>query len=461
MELGVLETAVILGLLKIVWSLLSVPALKESFNSVGFCCSCLLIFTDLSATVFLTLLWLAKFWQPQLLIPSDVIALRVLLFLDHTYGAVLLLTTPLMAVDIVCRMRWPLDSDREWSEKSVGGGWGRRTETMRPFYVGEARSLSSSCVQEEGRGASSEREAKKGARGRERGLSQRDSLLHIPGFLSCLLIWVLCSRGVEQDWGPGKGPVKACLQSANPLSSCLPDLLTVIVWTVGDPCRALGPFALSLILALNMAVLRGGLSNRETDTQTDRQEKDVDNLQQLHPQLIFHVPVLLKTPGSTGCNYAGSSWTWLNLQTVHSTTGNYLLTNLNSDNAREARNKDKQVERAEPVPTSWWNGECTNMLHAHAVGLSVQPSLSLRGLGHMTDTPEHTLRWPSHRVLCRGSVLMGLACVTVLCLLPPALAVNGVLIVSVERFTEWSLKHFLSVLHRGVRSDGETKDNVR
>ncbi|KAF3856167.1 hypothetical protein F7725_016890 [Dissostichus mawsoni] len=56
---------------------------------------------------FLSFLWIFESWVSELTLLGDVIALRFLIFLCETYGAVLLLITPLIAVESVTRLPWP------------------------------------------------------------------------------------------------------------------------------------------------------------------------------------------------------------------------------------------------------------------------------------------------------------------------------------------------------------------
>ncbi|KAF7659175.1 hypothetical protein LDENG_00002250 [Lucifuga dentata] len=82
---GVLEGAAVLCGCKLACSLLFLPTLSRSFSPVSFCCCCLLVFTDVLVAVFLTLLYVLESWLPRLSSRGDVIALRFLLFLSHTW----------------------------------------------------------------------------------------------------------------------------------------------------------------------------------------------------------------------------------------------------------------------------------------------------------------------------------------------------------------------------------------
>uniref|UniRef100_W5LZ51 Uncharacterized protein n=1 Tax=Lepisosteus oculatus TaxID=7918 RepID=W5LZ51_LEPOC len=138
---GVLEIAVRLGACKLLCNLLTLPSVTAPVISIASCCNCLLLFTDVSVTAFLALLWLADQWMPRFPVSGDIIALRFLLFLGHTYGAILVLTTPLITVETVCRLLWPL-----------------------PWLEGQ-------------------------------------EVVHFPGLLCCLLVWILSALHGWQQWG--------------------------------------------------------------------------------------------------------------------------------------------------------------------------------------------------------------------------------------------------------------------
>lgn len=238
---GVLETAVTLGFCKVGCGLLSLTTLRCHRSAVGLCCSCLLLFTDLGVTgerdaaslsppppsvsrqqltsfpppAFLALLWSAGGSRlPPMSAPSNVIALRFLLFLGQAYGTALLLTAPLVVVEMVYRMRRP--------RGCVGHRW-----ISVALAVGDA---------EEG--------------------SQEAALAQGSAFLSCLVIWVVC--GLRGGLGArlDERHAKACMLRTGSLSTCLPDMPAITLAAVGDPVLALFGPALLLALALSMSLLR-------------------------------------------------------------------------------------------------------------------------------------------------------------------------------------------------------------
>ncbi|XP_048879856.1 uncharacterized protein LOC125748085 isoform X2 [Brienomyrus brachyistius] len=214
---GVLETAITLGFCKVGCSLLSLTTLRSHLSAVGLCCSCLLLFTDLGVTAFLALLWLAGGSRlPPTSTPSDVIALRFLLFLGQAYGTALLLTAPLITVEMVYKMRRPR-----------GRGCVGHQRISVALAGGDM---------EDG--------------------SQEAALVHGGAFLSCLVIWVVCGLRGGFSAGLDEQHAKACMLRMGSLSTCLPDMPAITLAAVGDPALALFGPALLLALALSMSLPR-------------------------------------------------------------------------------------------------------------------------------------------------------------------------------------------------------------
>ncbi|KAK1799636.1 hypothetical protein P4O66_006095, partial [Electrophorus voltai] len=235
---GVLEATITLFGCKVLCSLLCLPTFKRSMSSVGLCCSCLLFFTDLSITVFLAYLWcggprLASF-QPS----SDIIALRFGLFLGHTYGAVLLLTPPLVTVEVLTRFLWP------------------REETVEVSVEGQAVEEKDACP-----GASALLTVvggepwEEGVTGVESGRG-----LKAVGFLGCLLLWGMCGTFAGSSWTQTLPAVRACLEGGSSLSTCLPCLITTSSPITEELAWALPTAALLLGLAPGVGLLTARLA---------------------------------------------------------------------------------------------------------------------------------------------------------------------------------------------------------
>ncbi|KAG7472846.1 hypothetical protein MATL_G00113290 [Megalops atlanticus] len=476
MDLGILETAGTLGLFKIVCSFLSLPTLRDSQNSVSFCCSCLVFFTDFSVTAFLAFLWLATPWQPRFEVSNDVIALRLLLFLDHTYGAVLLMTTPLVAVDTVCRALWPAGGCAEEDEDNLGDGdrkrsrgrggvrWREWEEAGGEFYTGVPSQLTLAQVPEGGEGTTHKAEADTAVLRNEDGCAQGGSLQHVPGFLCCLLVWALCGVCGERDWRPERGLIEACAQRGDSLAVCLPDVFTVTKRILGNPSQTLGTLALSLALFLSRGIANRRLTHGQTDVEMDKRTDDVDGPRLLRAWPVSCTPVRYDTEAQWARSHTPSGG-----PAVHRLPPAYLLHVLHtctagphaSDPSSTPPHASTAAERGSHDRTApsqgtgspWTRCERGALAHAHAghvvILLGACPPRSPCDPAGATGALDRTrpLRRPRGGVRLRGEVLTGVACVALLCLLPPALAVNTLLIRSVERLAERGLRHILSASH--------------
>ncbi|CAL8355440.1 unnamed protein product [Gadus morhua 'NCC'] len=222
---GVLEGALVLGVCKLACSLFFLSAIP---GIISFCFCCLLMFTDILVTGFLLFLWTADPWPPQLAPHSDLIALRFLLFLGHTYAAALLLATPLVAAEIALRKVWACDGDGAACQSMDDVGC-EVLESSVASEKGDARPL--------------------GAADADRGQVKWKQLSHAIGYLCCLAVWMvsgLCvgwsERSLEELW------VAECLHSRGSFSACLPRMFPFPV----EPFW--GEAVLSLLLLLSLAV---------------------------------------------------------------------------------------------------------------------------------------------------------------------------------------------------------------
>ncbi|XP_034440407.1 uncharacterized protein LOC117760996 isoform X2 [Hippoglossus hippoglossus] len=218
---GVLEGAVVLCVFKLACSLLFVPSLTASYSPVSFCCCCLLVFTDFLAAVSLSFLCVFGSWVTAPTPPGDVIALRFLLFLSHTYGAVLLLTTPLIAVETLSRLLWP---------HSVVAAHRAKSQTVdddgEHCYTGEV-------AEEDWEDRSNP--------------DKDEGLSCVAGYLCCLSVWVVVALNVRWRWKLQDEWAAACLHTTNSLIRCLPNLFSPIPSAV-SPCWAMAFLSLLLLL---------------------------------------------------------------------------------------------------------------------------------------------------------------------------------------------------------------------
>lgn len=236
---GVLEGAAVLCACKLACSLLFLPSLAASYSPVSFCCCCLLIFTDFLVTVFLSVLCIFESWLTDLTTQGDVIALRFLLFLSHTYGAVLLLTTPLIVVETLVRLLWP--------KKMVSHEMGSDGERC---YVRELN------VEEEGDVNSSDEDRR---------------LSHVVGYLCCLSVWVVVAINVRWRWKLEEVWAAACVHATDSLVSCLPNLFSPMPIAV-NPCWGMAFLFLLLLLLTSSTVL-----HRHQAERTHKEKHGADN----------------------------------------------------------------------------------------------------------------------------------------------------------------------------------------
>ncbi|XP_070759307.1 uncharacterized protein [Enoplosus armatus] len=258
---GVLEGAAVLCLCKLVCSLLFLPSLAASHSPVSFCCCCLLIFTDFLVTVFLSFLCIFESWLSDLTRLGDVIALRFLLFLSHTYGVVLLLTTPLIAVETVTRLLWPVAH-----RSQTAGSDGQRC------YVGEI------TVEEEEDSDNPDK---------EKGLS------HVVSYLCCLSVWVAVALNVRWRWKLEEVWAAACLHTTNSLIRCLPNLFSPVSSTL-NPCWGMAFLSLLLLLLTTSKGLQRRLRAPAQMARTHGEKRGVNNGDSCWQDLV---PELSVNPG--------------------------------------------------------------------------------------------------------------------------------------------------------------------
>ncbi|XP_061744671.1 uncharacterized protein LOC133543846 [Nerophis ophidion] len=203
---GVLDGVSMLCVFKLVCSLLFLPSLATSRSPIGFCGCCILFFTDFMVTVFVSFLSLFSSWLTEMSLPPDIIALRFLLFLSHTYGAVMLLTTPLLTVETLVRLLRPAPPP---------------PSEATPGEAGED-----------------------GAREAEGWRSRATS------YVCCLALWVAVALSVQCRCRLEEAKQTACLRAGGSLLRCLPNLLSPVPSAV-HPCWGVAFLYLLLLLLLS------------------------------------------------------------------------------------------------------------------------------------------------------------------------------------------------------------------
>ncbi|KAJ7998515.1 hypothetical protein DPEC_G00205720 [Dallia pectoralis] len=260
---GVLEKAALVCLCKLACSLLFLPAVTGSVSAFSFCCSCLLLFTDLMVTTFLLVLWFLQYSQPQFSTSTDVIALHFLLFLSYTYWAVLLMTTPLIAVETAMRLQLSEGHDGEDGEDET---MDKDTDEAGKTPGSKALRFYSGLKMENGKRSETVRERTQTA-GTES--QDQDRCLSHTYFLCCLLVWALCA---------GHGlrlldlSVKDCLERTSALILCLPSIPDNVLLALGEARWDLTrgglsvmTFTLLLVLTVGLSLLRQHWAHQETD----------------------------------------------------------------------------------------------------------------------------------------------------------------------------------------------------
>ncbi|XP_033940085.1 uncharacterized protein [Pseudochaenichthys georgianus] len=244
---GVLEGATVLCVCKLSCSLLFLPSLTSSYSPASFCCCCLLLFTDFLVTVFLSFLWIFESWVSELTLLGDVIALRFLIFLSETYGAVLLLITPLIAVESVTRLPWP------HSVVTIRKACPKVDSIEKLCFVIEVN------VEEE--------EVNKDSEDTEKRWS------HVVSYLCCLSVWVAVAFNVSLRWKQQEVRAVACLHSTNSLVRCLPNMFSHMPSSVNPRWGMAFLFFLLIVLTKSLGLIRRNLAS----AQTHREKSGVNN----------------------------------------------------------------------------------------------------------------------------------------------------------------------------------------
>lgn len=404
---GVLEGASVLCVCKLACSLLFLPSLAASYSPVCFCCCCLLVFTDFLVTVFLSFLCICESWVTELTPLSDIIALRFLIFLSHTYGAVLLLTTPLIAVETLTRLLWPHSVIAHWSVSQTVGPDGQCR------YVGEV------TVEEE-----------EDSIDKDKRLPNR-----VVSYLCCLSVWVVVALNVRWRWEREEVWAATCLHTTNSLIRCLPNLFSPMPSTVNSYW---GMAFLSLLLLL-LTTSTGLHSRHRAPAQTARKHREKHGVNNNGDSCWQdHVPVLSAPskppnpgmsesesaqcvdPGKTesSCTvHRAYSWNSVRMSAHHH--GDFVLIPLECLSAERGGQEHERTKRGIPL---------TFIMKEH-VDSQYRSQSGRRQRG-----------FP-----CLGvNVMIGFVCVLSILVLPLNLSVNILLIRTMETLLEVCIKSLVS-----------------
>ncbi|XP_041092829.1 uncharacterized protein LOC121305300 [Polyodon spathula] len=190
--LDVMSATVGLGLFKNILNFFTSPKLTSPVNSIANYCNILVVFTDFTMTGFLTLFWLFSPFLSSIPTRSDIIALRFLSFLSHTYGTLLLLAVPLIVTETLCRLIWPLPHPQVRNEKE-------REKPSAKEVEEESNSGGQTCC---------------------------SFLLQVPSSLSALLSWVIAASYSNRFILAEVDRIEHCFllsPGGGSITNCIPD----------------------------------------------------------------------------------------------------------------------------------------------------------------------------------------------------------------------------------------------
>lgn len=198
----------------------------------------------------------------ELTLLGDVIALRFLLFLNHLYGVVLLLTTPLIAVETLTRLLW-LHSvvTRKTVSQTAMDSDGQRCNLWTV-----------TAGAKEGGGVNPDKD-------------KDITPPHVVSYLCCLSVWVVVAFDVRWRWRLEEVWASACLHTVESLIKCLPNPMS----STGGSCSVMA-ILLLLLLLLTMSI---GLQRPHW---THKQNHGVDK----NGQSCWHVPPAPSRPVHAG-----------------------------------------------------------------------------------------------------------------------------------------------------------------
>ncbi|KAG7318820.1 hypothetical protein KOW79_017294 [Hemibagrus wyckioides] len=388
---GVLESTIALCGCKVLCSFLCLPAFKDSISSVSLCCVSLLLFTDLSITMFLVYLWSAA-PRPMSFDPSsDVIALRFMLFLSDTYEAVLMLTPLLVAVELLARLLWGV-------------------ETAMPM-VDEKEAKEDTFLKDVDRDTWDT--------GRRQKEENNMVVLKALGFLGCLMLWFMCGTFAGFSWRHEQVVVRSCLEEGSLLSTCLPCLLTTSSPVSGQLFWALPAAVLLLVFTAVVSLIAAKLTPRIVNPEL---LACVKNTPQTHPPTPERTSIAAV---SVSHNCHVDSEKTANSCAIHS-----------------SHNKRQQTH-GKPEPLSWRTELADGCkLNSESVTL-VLPAPGA------APHPHKSRLWQSVREspCSRGEMMTGLLCGLLVCVFPTVLSTNILLVSNLDTLAVYVVKHLLTPLH--------------
>ncbi|XP_066529222.1 uncharacterized protein [Hoplias malabaricus] len=444
---GVLEATIFLCGYKVLCSVLYLPVFKDSISSVSLCCSCLLLFTDLSITVFLAYLWCSAprpaFFHPS----SDVIALHFMLFLSNTYWLVLMLTPLLVAVEVLVRYLWPQEATGTSNTSGV---------CKKPNKESE---VASTVLLMDGDGEACEREPlQKIEEGKDRVVFLK--CLKAVGFLGSLLLWGMSGTYAESSWRQDQHMVSDCLDRGGSLSACLPCLLTISSPIRGQLSWVLGIVLLLLGLTGSLGLLLAKLSQlpllifQTNQLQSSRERGAASSL---------HLRTLCKwvklQSGSESRKAERNSGALLQTQTFEGTPDHNSCVDSKkkadscSAQTPQCGHNERRCPCGSPMSLSVQTGSagsCKIQSKGTLLVSLLSTELPLEGIevensrGQALHPHERQLWKPLRESPClRGDLMTGLLCGLLVCVFPTVLSTNVLLVSNLDTLAAYAVKHLL------------------
>ncbi|CAK6952592.1 uncharacterized protein LOC122981068 [Scomber scombrus] len=400
---GVLEEAAVLCVCKLACSLLFLPSLATSSSPVSFCCCCLQIFTDFLVTVFLSCLCIFETWLTDLTPPGDVIAVRFQLFLSHTYGFVLVLIIPMIAVETLIRLLWPHYSV---AHRTAGPTVG---SDHQHHYKGEV------TVEEE----------------KDSNNSDKESFLpHGVSYLCCLTVWVVIALNVRWRWKQEEVWTATCLHTTNSLIRCLPNLFSPM-HSAMNPYWGMALVSLLLFFLITCAGLHRQTQAPAQTERTHTQKNGVNNNGNLvpvmsapskpvHPGILVSEPTQSVDPEKTESSCTvHKAYSWNSMQMSARHHGDFVLLSPECLSAERRGQEHERTKRG--IPLTFIMEE------------------------HMNSKCRSQCGWRQWGFPCLGvNVMIGFVGVLSIFVLPLNLSVNIPLIRTIENLLELCIKPLVS-----------------
>ncbi|XP_055040278.2 uncharacterized protein [Misgurnus anguillicaudatus] len=389
---GVLQATLFICVCKLMFSVvLCLPSVVRTYTAAGLCCICLLLFTDFFIALILIYVRIKECWLTPFQVSSDVIALRFLLFLCQAYGVVMLLTPPLIAVELLINLLRSQDSKED---------------------------------------AEVENDA-------------NTSLSQTIGYISCLFVWIMSGFYSSNNLMLGQLSTENCLERESCIMNCLPGFpmtqspgLDEFSWIVPGMVLLLsltGGLGLLKTKASQKTLIHRCGSKESFDTiQRPTIDKAAHLYASTHPE---------KTPDSCAVHRVGFVYNeerWFcpeNVALCTYQTGFVRQQNLGTGHAPFSQYKTKlpqEITSLEVDKMKHWDYKKTEPVLNETLGTQRKHSCH-----HETESP------------CLGEeMLKGLVCAVLVCVFPTVVSCNVFLILNLETLVVHTVKLLSLSAHR-------------